>query len=270
MQCLCAHLQFAAPLTVHHMKILISNDDGYQAPGIVALYEALRPIADVEVVAPEHNNSAKSNALTLHSPLYVHKASNGFRYVNGTPADCVHIALTGLLGYRPDLVVSGINNGANMGDDTIYSGTVGAAMEGYLFGIPAIAFSQVDKGWGELEAAAERARMLVAQLMRQPPMPDTPWLLNVNIPNMPLDAMRSAKICRLGRRHAAERVITQESPRGEVMYWIGSAGPAKDDADGTDFHATAQGYVAITPLQVDLTDHPRIGHWQQTLAALPA
>ncbi len=129
------------------MKILISNDDGYQAPGIVALYEALKDLGEVEVVAPEHNNSAKSNALTLHSPLYVHEAGNGFRYVNGTPADCVHIALTGLLGYRPDLVVSGINNGANMGDDTIYSGTVGAAMEGYLFGIPAIAFSQTQKGW---------------------------------------------------------------------------------------------------------------------------
>ena len=137
------------------MKILISNDDGYQAPGIVALYEALKDVAEVEVIAPEHNNSAKSNALTLHSPLYVQKAGNGFRYVNGTPADCVHIALTGLLGYRPDLVVSGINNGANMGDDTIYSGTVGAAMEGFLFGVPAIAFSQVDKNWGELASAFE-------------------------------------------------------------------------------------------------------------------
>jgi len=151
------------------MKILISNDDGYQAPGIVALHDALKAIADVEVVAPEHNNSAKSNALTLHSPLYVHRAANGFRYVNGTPADCVHIALTGLLGYRPDLVVSGINNGANMGDDTIYSGTVGAAMEGYLFGIPSIAFSQVDKGWGELEAAAQTARRMVEQMQRQQP-----------------------------------------------------------------------------------------------------
>ena len=128
------------------MKILLSNDDGYQAAGIVALYEALCEVASVEVVAPEHNNSAKSNALTLHSPLYIHRAPNGFRYVNGTPADCVHIALTGLLGYTPDLVVSGINNGANMGDDTIYSGTVGAAMEGYLFGVPAIAFSQTEKG----------------------------------------------------------------------------------------------------------------------------
>lgn len=182
------------------MKILISNDDGFQAPGIVALHDALKTLdgVEVEVVAPEHNNSAKSNALTLHSPLYVHKAANGFRYVNGTPADCVHIALTGLLGYRPDLVVSGINNGANMGDDTIYSGTVGAAMEGYLFGVPAIAFSQVDKGWAELEAAAAKARELVAQMRAQQLVNETPWLLNVNIPNMPLEALRPAKLCRLG------------------------------------------------------------------------
>ena len=249
------------------MKILISNDDGFQAPGIVALYEALAPIAEVEVVAPEHNNSAKSNALTLHSPLYVHRAANGFRYVNGTPADCVHIALTGLLGYRPDLVVSGINNGANMGDDTIYSGTVGAAMEGYLFGIPAIAFSQVDKGWGELQAAAQQARAIVQQCMARPPVPQAPWLLNVNIPNLPAQALRAPKVCRLGRRHAAERVITQESPRGETMYWIGAAGPAKDDAEGTDFHATAQGHVAITPLQVDLTEYAGLSAWDAWTAA---
>jgi 5'-nucleotidase len=253
------------------MKILISNDDGYQAPGIVALYEALKTIADVEVVAPEHNNSAKSNALTLHSPLSVHRASNGFRYVNGTPADCVHIALTGLLGYKPDLVVSGINNGANMGDDTIYSGTVGAAMEGYLFGIPAIAFSQVDKGWGEIDAAAAKAREIVQQLCRgdlvnpaAPASATSPWLLNINIPNMPLSALKPLKLCRLGRRHAAERVIVQESPRGEAMYWIGGAGAAKDDAEGTDFHATAQGHVSMTPLKVDLTDHDHLGYWAQT------
>ncbi|MDE2616386.1 MAG: 5'/3'-nucleotidase SurE, partial [Burkholderiales bacterium] len=220
------------------MKILISNDDGYQAPGIVALYEALKHVAEVEVVAPEHNNSAKSNALTLHSPLYVHRAANGFRYVNGTPADCVHIALTGLLGYRPDLVVSGINNGANMGDDTIYSGTVGAAMEGYLFGIPAIAFSQVEKGWAHIDAAAAKARELVQQLMAQGPVQGEPWLLNVNIPNRPVAQIKDLRVTRLGRRHSAERVITQTSPRGETMYWIGSAGPAKDDSDGTDFHAT--------------------------------
>lgn len=252
------------------MKILLCNDDGYQATGIVAFYEALKALPDVqvEVVAPEHNNSAKSNALTLRAPLYVYQAANGFRYVNGTPADCVHIALTGLLGYRPDLVVSGINNGANMGDDTIYSGTVGAAMEGYLFGVPAIAFSQVDKGWTEIEAAAAKAREIVQQMQAQQLVGDTPWLLNVNIPNMPLAAMRSLKLCRLGRRHAAERVITQESPRGEVMYWIGSAGAAKDDADGTDFHATAQGHVAMTPLKVDLTDHDNLRYWAQTAARM--
>ncbi|MCX7243498.1 MAG: 5'/3'-nucleotidase SurE [Polaromonas sp.] len=257
------------------MKILICNDDGYQAPGIVALYEALKTVADVEVVAPEINNSAKSNALTLHSPLYVHTAANGFRFVNGTPADCVHIALTGLLGYRPDLVVSGINNGANMGDDTIYSGTVGAAMEGYLFGIPALAFSQTEKGWAHIEVAARRARELVMQLaasmdlLNEGQRPaQAPWLLNVNIPNLPDEQIKGVKVARLGRRHAAERVITQTSPRGETMYWIGSAGPAKDEGEGTDFHAAQQGYMAITPLQVDLTDHERLPFWTQTAARL--
>jgi 5'-nucleotidase len=253
------------------MKILISNDDGYQAPGIEALHRALSRIADVDVVAPEHNNSAKSNALTLHSPLYVHTAANGFRYVNGTPADSVHIALTGLLGYRPDLVVSGINNGANMGDDTIYSGTVGAAMEAYLFGIPAIAFSQTEKGWAHLEAAAARARDLVEQLrpdieaIGKDPDPSA-WLLNVNIPTLPADQIREVKVARLGRRHAAERVITQISPRGETMYWIGSAGAAKDEGEGTDFHATRQGHVSLTPLHIDLTEHQRLSWWRQRVA----
>ncbi len=255
---------------VQYMKILISNDDGYQAPGIVALYEALKTVAEVEVVAPEHNNSAKSNALTLHSPLYVQTAQNGFRYVNGTPADCVHIALTGLLGYRPDLVVSGINNGANMGDDTIYSGTVGAAMEGYLFGVPSIAFSQVDKGWGEIEAAAQKAREIVQQMHIKDLVGQAPWLLNINIPNLPLQALQPLRLCRLGRRHAAERVIVQESPRGETMYWIGAAGSAKDDAEGTDFHATALGHVAVTPLKVDLTDHENLVYWAQTAARMVA
>ena len=250
------------------MKILISNDDGYRAPGIVALYEALCDLGEVEVVAPEHNNSAKSNALTLHSPLSVQTAPNGFRYVNGTPADCVHIALTGLLGYRPDLVVSGINNGANMGDDTIYSGTVGAAMEGYLFGIPAIAFSQVEKGWEHLDAAAAAARAFVANLVQQSMLGSAPWLLNVNIPSLPANALKGPKVCRLGRRHAAEQVITQVSPRGDTMYWIGSAGAAKDDTEGTDFHAAAQGHVTVTPLKVDLTDHENLRYWAQTASRL--
>lgn len=252
------------------MKILISNDDGYQAPGIVALHDALKDIAQVEVVAPEHNNSAKSNALTLHSPLYVHQAPNGFRYINGTPADCVHIALTGLLDYRPDLIVSGINNGANMGDDTIYSGTVGAAMEGYLFGIPAIAFSQIDKGWKHIDAAARVARELVQRLAHQDLAAAEPWLLNVNVPSLAYQDIKPMKICRLGRRHAAEKVIAQDSPRGETMYWIGGAGAAKDDAEGTDFHATAQGHVSLTPLKVDLTDHDGLRYWSQTAQRLMA
>ena len=243
------------------MKILICNDDGYTAPGIVALFDALKDVAEVEVVAPEHNNSAKSNALTLHAPLYVHRGSNGFRYVNGTPADCVHIALTGLLDYRPDLVVSGINNGANMGDDTIYSGTVGAAMEGFLFGIPAIAFSQVQRDWLHLDSAARTARELVLSLQQQQLVGNKPWLLNVNIPNRPYAEIGERKLCRLGRRHSAEKVIQQQSPRGEMMYWIGAAGPVMDDAEGTDFHATAQGHVAMTPLKVDLTDHDNLDLW---------
>ena len=250
------------------MKILISNDDGFQAPGLQALHDALKDLAEVEVIAPEVNNSAKSNALTLHSPLYVTRASNGFRYVNGTPADCVHVALSGLLDYRPDLVVSGINNGANMGDDTIYSGTVGAAMEGYLFGIPAIAFSQVQRDWLHLESAARKARELVQSMQQQQMIGTKPWLLNVNIPCLPYEEIRRAKLCRLGRRHAAEPVIKQNNPRGETMYWIGAAGGAKDDAEGTDFHATATGHIAITPLQVDLTDHANLGYWAQSAARL--
>jgi len=248
------------------MKILISNDDGYRAEGLVALYEALKTMADVEVVAPEHNNSAKSNALTLNAPLYVHRAENGFRFVNGTPADCVHIALTGLLGYRPDLVVSGINNGANMGDDTLYSGTVGAAMEGYLFGIPAIAFSQTEKGWKHLDAAAQKVREMVIHMQSQAMIAQQPWLLNVNIPNAKFDHILPAKLCRLGRRHAAEKVITQVSPRGETMYWIGSAGEAMDDGEGTDFHAARQGHMTVTPLKVDLTDHDSLGAWGDSFA----
>lgn len=274
------------------MKILICNDDGYQAPGISALYQALADLGQVEVVAPEQNNSAKSNALTLHTPLYVQRADNGFRYVNGTPADCVHIALTGLLGYRPDLVVSGINNGANMGDDTIYSGTVGAAMEGYLFGVPAIAFSQVERGWTHLDAAAQCARELVQSLESSimalsqqaqagrvgaaDPASESgqagqalrPWLLNVNLPNLAREQIKGFQVARLGRRHAAEPVIQQLNPRGETMYWIGAAGAAMDDSEGTDFHATSAGYASLTPLQIDLTDHARLPEWARTAARL--
>jgi 5'-nucleotidase len=248
------------------MKILIANDDGYLAPGLAALVKACEGLGELEVVAPEQNASGTSNSLTLSRPLSVFTAVNGFRYINGTPSDCVHLALTGLLPTRPDLVVSGINNGANMGDDTLYSGTVAAAMEGYLFGIPAIAFSQVNKGWAELDAASRVARRVIEQVLRDPPSA-RPWLLNVNIPNR-ADADRlPLQITRLGRRHASEPVIRQTSPRGDTMYWIGPAGDAREAGEGTDFHATANGQVSITPLQVDLTDHAALPSWRDWVDA---
>jgi 5'-nucleotidase len=247
------------------MRILIANDDGYLAPGLTALVKACEGLGDLDVVAPEQNASGTSNSLTLNRPLSVYTAGNGVRYINGTPSDCVHIALTGLLEQRPDLVVSGINQGANMGDDTLYSGTVAAAMEGFLFGIPAIAFSQIEKGWTHLDAAARVARSVIEQVLAQVPA-RSPYLLNVNIPNR-ADADRLPRsITRLGRRHASEPVIRQTSPRGETMYWIGAAGDAREAGEGTDFHATANGRVSITPLQVDLTDHASVPDWQGWLS----
>ena len=247
------------------MRILLCNDDGYQAPGIRALHAALAQFAQVEVIAPEHNNSAKSNALSVHTPIYIREAGEKVRYVTGTPADCMHIALTTpILNYRPDLIVSGINNGANMGDDTLYSGTVGAAMEGYLFGIPAIAFSQVERGWEHLDTAAAQAAQIVQRFATTPGV----WLLNVNIPNLPAAALKPAQITRLGRRHAAQPAVVQVNPHGETMYWIGPAGPAQDASEGTDFHAATQGHISISPLNIDLTDHAQLGHWQNRLAAV--
>ena len=242
------------------MRILIANDDGYLAPGLAALVRAMQGLGHIDVIAPEQNSSGTSNALSLHRPLSLYQGINGFRYVNGTPSDCVHVALTGLLPERPHLVLSGINNGANMGDDTLYSGTVAAAMEGYLFGIPAIAFSQVEKGWGDIDAAAATARSIVDAVIAAGRL-DRPFLLNVNIPNR-ADAPTLARVVtRLGRRHASEPVVRQQSPRGETLYWIGPAGDAREAGQGTDFHATASGQVSITPLQVDLTDHAALGQW---------
>ncbi|GAP38191.1 5'/3'-nucleotidase SurE [Piscinibacter sakaiensis] len=243
------------------MRILIANDDGYLAPGLAALVEACRGLGEIDVIAPEQNASGTSNSLTLNRPLSVFTAANGVRYVNGTPSDCVHVALTGLLGHRPDLVVSGINQGANMGDDTLYSGTVAAAMEGFLFGIPSIAFSQVDKGWVQLEAAGRTARRVVESALPEIGAGRAPWLLNVNIPNRSDADALPWRITRLGRRHASEPVIRQTSPRGEPIYWIGPAGDAREAGEGSDFHATANGQVSITPLQVDLTDHAALGDW---------
>jgi 5'-nucleotidase len=232
------------------MKILISNDDGYLAPGLIALADALAPIADIVVVAPDSNRSGSSNSLTLDRPLSVFQAANGFYFVNGTPSDCVHIALTGVLDSRPDLIVSGINQGQNMGDDTLYSGTVAAATEGFLFGIPAIAFSQVDKGWAEIESAARVARDIVER--RFEALSDH-FLLNVNIPNLPYAEIKPPLATRLGKRHQSEAVIRAQDPSGRDVYWIGPCGGQKDAGEGTDFHATARGHVSITPLQIDLT-----------------
>ncbi|GAB7525650.1 5'/3'-nucleotidase SurE [Paraburkholderia sp. 2C] len=233
------------------MRILLSNDDGYLAPGLAALYEALKPLADVTVMAPEQNCSGASNSLTLWRPLSVLRSANGFYYVNGTPTDSVHIALTGMLDHTPDLVVSGINNGQNMGEDTLYSGTVAAATEGVMFNVPAIAFSLVDKDWAHLESAARVAAEIVKHYL-DAPLPGHP-LLNVNIPNLPYEALREWRVTRLGKRHPSQPVIRQTNPRGEPIYWIGPSGSARDASEGTDFHAVAQGYVSITPLQLDLT-----------------
>ena len=248
------------------MRILLANDDGYLAPGLHALYAGLRRLGEVTVVAPEQNASAASNALTLNRPLSVFSADNGFLFVNGTPSDCVHIALTGLLDFRPDLVVSGVNNGANLGDDTIYSGTVAAATEGYLFGLPALAVSLVQKGWAHLDTAVELAVRVAQEVTAQPPQ--SPVLFNLNVPNLPHDQLRGLQVTRLGKRHPSQPVVMQRNPRNEPVYWIGSAGDALDDQPGTDFHAIAQGYAALTPLQLDLTHYRLLEDCRKRFAAL--
>lgn len=233
------------------MRILLSNDDGYLARGITLLAEMLAPLAAVTVVAPERDRSGSSNSLTLDRPLTVRRAAGGFFYVNGTPTDCVHLAVTGLLPQAPDLVISGINHGANMGDDTIYSGTVAAATEGFLLGIPAIAISLVAEGEGRLRTAGRVAVELVRRFQQRPF--GEPLLLNVNVPDLEYGELRGMEVTRLGRRHKAEPVVRLTSPRGETVYWIGAAGEAQDAGEGTDFHAVASGRVSVTPLQVDLT-----------------
>lgn len=239
------------------MRILVSNDDGYTAPGLHALVRALEGLGDVTVVAPETNHSGASNSLTLNRPLSVRQADNGYFYVNGTPSDCVHVALTGgLMAARPDLVVSGINNGANMGDDTLYSGTVAAASEAYLFGIPAIAFSLVEKGWEHIDSAARAARLMVERQIASPLA--APVLLNVNIPNRRFEDLAGFEVTRLGKRHPSEPVVRSTTPYGDTVYWIGPAGPAADATPGTDFHAVAHGAVAVTPLRLDLTQNSQL------------
>jgi len=239
------------------MRILLSNDDGYYAPPIALLAESLAPLGEVTVVAPERDRSGSSNSLTLDRPLAVRRAQSGFYYVNGTPTDCVHVAVTGLLKQRPDLIVSGINDGANMGDDTLYSGTVAAATEGYLLGIPSFAVSLVLEGRENYPTAARVTAELVARFRDRPF--DQPLLLNVNVPDVEFSALRGLQVTRLGRRHKAEPVVKSTSPRGETVYWIGPAGSAQDAGEGTDFHAVANNRVSITPLQVDLTRNSQLG-----------
>ncbi|MDB5922165.1 MAG: surE [Betaproteobacteria bacterium] len=238
------------------MRILVSNDDGYFAPGISVLADALARWAEVTVVAPERDRSGSSNSLTLDRPLTVRRAPNGYMFVNGTPTDCVHLAVTGLLDELPDIVVSGINHGANMGDDTIYSGTVAAATEGFLLGIPSVAISLVAEGGGHFETAARVACDLVRRFSAHPL--NQPVLLNINVPDATYEALRGTAVTRLGKRHKAEPVVKSTTPRGEVVYWVGAAGGAQDAGEGTDFHAAARGMVSITPLQVDLTRYSQM------------
>ncbi|GLR25809.1 5'-nucleotidase SurE [Limnobacter litoralis] len=238
------------------LRILISNDDGYSAPGILALHAALLDrLGDrlhIDVMAPEQDRSGASNSLTLDRPLTVRTATNGFRYVNGTPTDCVHVAVTGLLEQRPDLVLSGINNGANMGDDTIYSGTVAAAMEGFQCGLPAIAFSLAGKGYANLESAARVSAEFVERFIDNMAAFGH-CLLNVNIPPIAYDDMLGYEATRLGKRHHAEPVVPATTPKGDTVYWIGPPGEAKDAGPGTDFHAVRQGRISVSALKADLT-----------------
>jgi len=253
----------------HQPHILVSNDDGYLAPGLLALVEAVRPLGRITVIAPEQNHSGASNSLTLSRPLSIHRVAggerDGFFFINGTPTDCVHVAMTGFLDQKPDLVISGINQGENMGEDVLYSGTVAAAVEGVMFGVPGIAFSQIDRGWNRIEDAAKAAHDVVAQMLvsnlASPQLArqdGAATLLNVNIPNRPYADLYRWRVTRLGNRHHSQPVVVQDSPRGEKIYWIGAAGDVKDNSEGTDFHAIDEGCISITPMQLDLTHHTRL------------
>ncbi len=249
------------------MRILLSNDDGYEAPGIRALAARLREVAEVTVVAPDRDRSGASNSLTLDWPIRAREMPDGVIRVDGTPTDCVHLAITGLLPQEPDMVVSGINAGANMGDDVLYSGTVAAAMEGRFLGLPAIAVSLVGSEAAHYDTAAEIVLRLVDNLRRHPLPQDT--ILNVNVPDLPLDRIQGIQATRLGHRHKSEPVIRETDPRGRPIYWVGPAGAEQDAGPGTDFHAVRNGYVSVTPLQVDLTRHESIGplgDWLEALA----
>ncbi len=250
-------------MTTKTIRILLSNDDGYFAPGLATLARALEALAEVTVVAPERDRSGASNSLTLDRPLMLRQAPSGYYFVNGTPTDCVHLAVTGMLDHLPDMVISGINHGANMGDDTIYSGTVAAATEGFLLGIPSMAVSLVGHEGTHFETAAKVVVDLVRRYQKNPWREAT--LLNINVPDLPQGELKGLEITRLGKRHKAEPVLKSVNPRGQTVYWVGAAGLAQDAGEGTDFHAVANKRVSVTPLQIDLTRYAQMGSVQDWL-----
>ncbi len=248
------------------VRILLSNDDGYMAPGLKQLSETLGQRAELIVVAPERDQSGSSNSLTLRRPLRVRNADNGFYYVDGTPTDCVHLAVTGLMQHEPDMVISGINSGANLGDDILYSGTVAAAMEGRFLGFPALAVSLAGGRLQHFQTAAEVAVRILEMLDRNPLARDT--ILNVNVPDLPIENVSGYRATRLGNRHKSEPVIKSRDPQGRTIYWVGPPGEEQDCGPGTDFDAVRQGFVSVTPLTVDLTRYDtlgEIGHWVKEL-----
>ena len=245
------------------MHILLSNDDGYLAPGLGAMATALSETDAVTVVAPERDRSGSSNSLTLERPLRVHRAENGFYFVTGTPTDCVHLAITGLLDEEPDMVVSGINAGANMGDDVLYSGTVAAAMEGRFLGLPAIAVSMTSYDPHHYETGVKAIAGIIDRLRVEPLQQKS--ILNVNVPDVPWDEIKGYRITRLGNRHKSEGVIRQTDPRGDDMYWVGPPGAAQDAGEGTDFYAVEQKFISITPLQIDLTRYDSLHYLEDWL-----
>jgi 5'-nucleotidase len=250
------------------MRILLSNDDGYLAKGLRVLADSLREIAQVTIVAPDRNRSGASNSLTLDAPLRVEEAADNVYFVNGTPTDCVHVAITGLLDHEPDLVVSGINQGANLGDDVLYSGTVAAAMEARFLGVPAIAVSLVlEEDGGHYDTAARVTRRLIDQIVARPLPRET--ILNVNVPDMPYAGIAGLRVTRLGFRHKSEPVVKAWDPKNRPIYWIGPAGPGQDAGPGTDFHAVANRTVSVSPIKVDLTDHRALQPLEQWLDTLP-
>ena len=248
------------------MRILLSNDDGYQARGLRMLADGLAELADVTIVAPDRNRSGASNSLTLDSPLRVEQAEPSVYYVNGTPTDCVHVAITGLLSDEPDMVISGINHGANLGDDVLYSGTVAAAMEGRFLGLPALAVSLVLGDGQNFSTAVTVIRQCVARMQHDPLPGDT--ILNINVPDLPERSIRDTRSTRLGFRHKSEPVIQTRDPKDMPIYWVGPAGEGQDVGSGTDFHAVANSWVSVSPIKVDLTDHSAIDAvetWLRTL-----